>query len=106
MANQTIYAVKDIKSGTFDLPFVEPNVINASRGFCLAACNENTKIGAFPHDFELFELGYMDNVNGKLVSLDTPKFIINAQSAIALNRKMDKVDEKVNLVSKLRENVK
>lgn len=109
MANLYIFSVKDIKTSTFDIPFTEGNVINATRGFALATNNPQTKVGSFPHDFELHELGYMDDVTGKLHSYETPKFIINAVSAIKLNKKIDAMDvvsERTNIMLKKQNDAK
>jgi len=79
----TIYAIKDIKVSEYQRPFAETNVINAVRGFHTAARDKNTMVGQFPEDFELHEIASFDSVTGKYKSLDTSKFIANAQMLLS-----------------------
>lgn len=78
-----IYAVMDIKAGSFGTPmfFVSRGV--AVRGFVDAACKGEGPIGEHPSDYQLFELGKFDEASGKFTVLDKPEFIINGVSAVA-----------------------
>lgn len=48
----------------------------------IAAKQENTHIGMWPDEFELFYLGEFDVIQGKFMPLDKPEFICCARDLI------------------------
>lgn len=73
-----IFAVKDIKLSQFNRPFPDSSSISAMRSFHVIACDENSQIGKFPEDYQLFEIAKMNLVTGKIESYDNAKFLTDA----------------------------
>lgn len=59
-----VYAIKDKKSGLFDIPFCSQSDLMAKRKFIMDIRNRsNNLIGNFPDEFELYRLGIYDKKN-------------------------------------------
>lgn len=77
-----IYCLKDNKAGFLN-PVTADNEGIAVRQFSLMVNDERgTLVSACPQDFELFELASFDTVSGKLVVLDSPRFVVGGSSLI------------------------
>lgn len=63
-----IFAIEDVKSGTFHSPFCEASAAQALRGFSIAV-NDGGKsmIAQFPGEFRLVELADFHEDSGQLV---------------------------------------
>jgi len=67
--NLFLYGVKDLKAGAFTTPpFGALSRGVAIRMFSSACQNQESDLGKYPADFELWELGSFDQGNGSLVS--------------------------------------
>lgn len=71
-----LFALKDVKAGTFGNPLSFVNRGVALRSLGEAASSPESALNKFPHDFQLFALGEFDQFSGKLTLLDTPDFVI------------------------------
>lgn len=78
MAHLKLFSIRDIKVSSYMRPFCEINEINAVRGLKIVVNDHNSQISHYPEDFELMELGTFDDVTGRMMLHDSPKFIINA----------------------------
>ena len=63
----TLYAVHDVKSEHYDIPFFASNDINAKRRYLMLAEDNESMIGTFKDDFELCKLGDFEVETGKLI---------------------------------------
>lgn len=73
-----IFSVRDIKVSVYNVPFYSDSEIQAIRNVHAAMANQpDMLISQFPQDYELYYVGEFEDVTGKMVSLDSPKFIIN-----------------------------
>jgi len=52
-----IFAVYDVKAGSYATPFFAPNISHAQRSFAFAANDSNTDVNRYPSDFSLWHLG-------------------------------------------------
>jgi len=77
-----LFAVRDVKVGSFGRAFSMDCEISAIRDLSTAIGAGQSLLSQFPSDFELFELGYYDDVTGILHPLACPKFIISCQSIV------------------------
>nr|WAE43570.1 MAG: nonstructural protein [Microviridae sp.] len=75
-----IFAIRDNKVGAYSKPFIEDNAIQASRALHMAVNDKMIQLSQFPEDFDLYELGEIDNISGALVDPGRPKFIVSAIS--------------------------
>lgn len=63
-----LYAVRDLKSKMYDIPFFAHSDLFAERRFRIDVTGERSKdsmIGTFPEDFELHALGEFETTSGK-----------------------------------------
>lgn len=65
-----IIAVRDIKIGLFDQPFVVRHVGEAIREWDIVSKNEQTKYGKNPTDFQLFKIADFDESTGEFTNLN------------------------------------
>lgn len=91
-----VFAIRDCKVAVYLRPFFEENEIQAVRGIQSHMQSGQSQLNQFPADFELYHLGDYDDVTGKIINLDYPKFIISCHSihlnmlkAAELNRKLE-----------------
>lgn len=90
-----LFAVKDIKTNTFNRPFPEANRVNAIRGLSIVVNDKQTQIAHFPQDFELFEVGTFDDETGHINT--KVEFVASAYSLQQLGKEIDKNENsKVN----------
>lgn len=84
MAKKQLYAYKDVKTG-FENPIGFANDNDALRWFAHAANQKTTKIGLFPKDYQLYQMGTIDENTGKIEQSDQhPKFLGEAISFVKL----------------------
>jgi len=76
-----LYAIKDNKVGIFHHPRVYVNNMEASRMLHTAVNDPQIQLSLYPEDFDLYEIGEMDEKTGKLSqSEECPKHIVSAVS--------------------------
>lgn len=75
-----LYAVKDIKAGTFGLPVKSQNAVTSMREVITAAKTEGSALNQFPQDFQLFRVSEYDDETGTFNG--EPEFIIDVISLI------------------------
>lgn len=61
-----MYAVFDVKSDTFGVPFCSPNDGMAKRSFMDIANNPDTLVGRHPEDFKLVRIGLFNDESGEV----------------------------------------
>lgn len=83
MKNQ-IFAIFDEKAEMFNTPFFMQNENMAIRSFNDLTADPQSTIHKHPEDYKLYELGAFETVQGRIVPLDKPRFIINAQLNLKL----------------------
>lgn len=75
-----VCAVRDSKSDVFGRPFIMGQIGQAIRSFddeVNRAAEENTMFH-HPEDFALYQIGHYDDQDGRLVPLDVPKLLVQA----------------------------
>nr|WAE43891.1 MAG: nonstructural protein [Microviridae sp.] len=78
MSNLKIFAIRDNKVSCFMRPFVESSEVMACRSLHQATKDPQIQLSLYPQDFDLFLLGEMDEVSGKIEPVFPPKFIVSA----------------------------
>lgn len=70
-----LFSIKDAKSGSFGAPFAAPNGGAATRTVSMAMEDKTSLLARFPGDFELWQMGSLDETSGVITSsLD---FVVN-----------------------------
>lgn len=67
-----VFTVYDSKAHAFLLPFFATTADVAIRMFAQAVNEENSNFWRYPDDFTLFEIGSYDDLEAKLMPLETP----------------------------------
>lgn len=67
-----IFAIYDSKAKSFGDPFFQFHKGEVLRDFETLANDNKTKVGLYPTDFSLFELGDYDCTKGKFIIHDAP----------------------------------
>ncbi|QXP07895.1 MAG: nonstructural protein [Arizlama microvirus] len=74
-----LFSVRDNKVSSYLRPFVEQSEIQAIRGLTsVVNSGEKSQINDYPEDFDLYLLAEMDDITGKIIPQEPPKFIIAA----------------------------
>lgn len=74
-----LFAIKDLKAGTYSAPFVALTEGEAQRIFTSMVCyGGDNLISKYPSDYELFKIGKYDKRLGTLIQSDI-EFIISAE---------------------------
>lgn len=74
MALLRMFAVEDVKSESFQSPFVMPAVGAATRAFADLANDKQTTVGRHPEDFRLIEVGTFDTDTGVVAPVEKRSF--------------------------------
>lgn len=77
-----LFAIRDTKAENYGPPFGKYARGEAERDFVQMTNDKNTKVHAFPEDFDLYEVGAMDQETGKITGLDTPVHMMKAINVI------------------------
>lgn len=85
MLELQIFSVRDTKGNRYNNPFFEPNVEVAKRTFERIVLDSQTVVAQFPEDFDLYHLGTIDTISGKILPLDTPLHIVKANNLLSRN---------------------
>lgn len=72
------FAIRDIKIGSFMLPFFQSSKAGAMRSFADLARDPQSPMSRHPEDFQLFEIGVYDPETALLTPLPTVDFLANA----------------------------
>lgn len=101
---KSVYSIRDTKVSVYHVPFYAENEIMAIRSIQSHMSNGESFLSQYAPDYELYLLGQFDDVIGKFIMLDHPKFIISCasiqmnmiKSAITMKRleEAKKLDEK------------
>lgn len=73
-----LYAIRDSKGGMYKPPFTQQAHGEAERSFKMMADNQESMVGRFPEDYDLYYLGKFDDQTGKFQTLDTPEHMMKA----------------------------
>lgn len=73
-----IYSVQDGKAKAFGQVIIQRTHGEAERWFTHEVNKQQSFMGQYPEDFDLYYLGEMDNIDGKVSGLSTPEHIIKA----------------------------
>lgn len=76
------YSVRDIKSATFNRPFVGLSIEQVKRSLYMSLLTQESEIAKFPEDFELYLIGEFDDQAGALVG-QTPAMLCNIREIVA-----------------------
>lgn len=71
-----LYALKDVKAGTFGNPMSFVNRAVAIRSLSEAAQMPDNMLSRHGFDYQLYHVGSFDAVSGSLETLHTPDFVI------------------------------
>ena len=69
---QIIFTIYDTKAESFNTPFFQNTIGQATRSFTDAVNDPTTSMHNHPEDFTLFEIGSIDLDTAKMETLDTP----------------------------------
>lgn len=72
---QILYTLYDRVAQLHKFPRFYRTAGDAIRACSLAVKDPQTELGQFPKEFELFEIGTFNDLNGKMLILETPKRI-------------------------------
>lgn len=72
-----MFSVRDSKAETFHPPIYVKTHGEAERNFHATVNNEETTIGRYPDDYDLYYIGEYDDQTGKIKS-ETPQHIVKA----------------------------
>lgn len=75
-----VFAIRDLKLSVFNIPFFQDSEIMAVRYVQSHMMNGDSFLSQFAADYELFEIGEFDEIQGKINMLINPKFIISCAS--------------------------
>lgn len=70
-----IFAVKDQKGDMFNQPFQQRTVGEAERMMSRLIEDPQSMVGKFPEDFDLYELGSYNTLNGVIKPHDSPRHV-------------------------------
>jgi len=73
-----LFAIRDTKAEHYAPPFCKPSRGEAERDFIQLSKDEKSVVNKFPQDFDLFELGELDQTSGKIIPHDTPRHMCKA----------------------------
>lgn len=68
-----IFTMRDIKAQAFVRPFFVQTVAVAFRAIAESASDPNNQFGKYPYDFELWEIGEFDDIQGEII----PRHAVN-----------------------------
>jgi len=83
MSTLKLFAIRDLKAATYGQIISLPTRAVATRTFSEWTRNPDSFFAKYPHDFELFELGELDQVTGRITLLDTPDYVVRASDLLA-----------------------
>lgn len=78
MTTLKLFSVRDLKAATYGQIVSLPNRHVAIRTFQEWTRNPESFFAKYPADFELYELGELDQITGRLTTYETPDYIIRA----------------------------
>lgn len=73
-----LFSIRDAKANSFGPPFAKYSRGEAEREFTTITRNEQSTISKFPEDFDLWEIGTIDQETGKIEGLATPVHMMKA----------------------------
>lgn len=83
---KSIFSVKDIKLGVYNLPFYHDSRIQAIRQLKMALMvDSNLMLNRFPTDYELYEIGEWDDVTGQVNIFEDKKFVVTIKQLVEEN---------------------
>lgn len=74
----TAFAIRDIKTESFNMPYFQTHKAAAMRSFQDLASDPQAIICKHPADFQLFEIGTYNSQTGAMVPHDTPVYLATA----------------------------
>lgn len=78
-----LFSMYDLKACAYGPPLAAPMAGVALRWLMRQVQDKESDIGRFPGDYELFELGELDTMTGKLtVCGDGPRLVMKADQAL------------------------
>lgn len=89
-----VFTVFDKKTSLYRVPVYVRNQGQAIRAFESSAMQTGTEISNYPADFELWHLGAWNDETSKYTLLDSPQFIVNAQTLVNAAIRREAVEEK------------
>lgn len=96
-----IYSIRDAKGNMFKELFLKRMQGEAERDFTQLANDPKTNIFLYPEDFDLYYMGELDDVSGKIKALDTPQHIVKA---VTVKNVPSQSDSKVKELKEMRVN--
>jgi len=76
-----ICSILDKKAQIYNTPFTSQSEIFASREMIQAMQKDDISLSLYPEDYDLYEIGKIDDVTGVIEPTTPPKFILSAISA-------------------------
>nr|QJB20089.1 MAG: nonstructural protein [Microvirus sp.] len=90
---KAIFSIRDKKAGVFLAPFFTDNVATARRQLALPANSEESFLGIYPEDYDVYNLGTWDDNSGQIEMKPVPDFCF-CISELAKKKEVKVHDEK------------
>jgi len=91
-----VFTMRDIKAQAFVRPFFVQTVAVAFRAIAESANEPNSQFGRYPHDFELWEIGEWDDIQGEIIPRHAVNHGLVAVIISSENKASDKNREPIN----------
>lgn len=75
-----LFAIKDVKVGTFGNVIEMPNIAVLTRELEKAILKGGNNFADYPADYEVYEIGDYNEERGVLIQRETPQFVVNMVS--------------------------
>lgn len=89
-----MFSVRDTKTGVFMNPFCCRTPGEAERSFKDTTNNPETMLCRYPEDYDLYAIGYWDDMTGKIENYDTPRHLVKA---VQVKNPVEKATEQYSL---------
>lgn len=77
-----IFAIRDKKANVFLPPMFSDNINTVKRSMILPANSEDSFIGLYPDDYDVYRLGHFDDQTGKLTQCETNEFCFHVSELV------------------------
>lgn len=80
--SKIIYSTKDVKMGEFVTVFIHRNEVEMRRGLEATIATGKTHLSLYPQDFEIYQIGEVDQQTGRIIVPASPVFVCSVVQAL------------------------
>lgn len=77
-----IFAIRDKKANVFLPPMFSDNVNTVKRTLVLPANSDESFVGLYPEDYDVYRLGHFDDNTGKITQCETNEFCFHVTELV------------------------